>query len=138
MAKDLCDFCNCPSDAARSQYSFWQFLALAICNINEGIEELVIGGGGGGVAVNTVTAVPSSATAVTLAASNAARRSLSIFNDSSANLYVKHGSGASISGPSFTTKVLAGQFYELSNPIYTGIVTGIWASANGNALVTEG
>lgn len=79
--------------------------------------------------------VASSATNVTLKAANASRRGLAIFNDSEAVLYVKFGATASSS--SFTVKIAAGGYYEMPQPIYVGIVDGIWASANGNARVTE-
>lgn len=83
----------------------------------------------------SLTNVASSATNVTLKAANASRRGLTIFNDSEAVLYVKFGATASAS--SFTVKIAAGGYYEMPLPIYVGIVDGIWASANGNARVTE-
>lgn len=88
-----------------------------------------------GPASATVTQVASSATVVTLQAANADRRGLLIFNDSTAALYVKYGSAASAT--SFSVKIAAGGYWEMPQPPYSGIVTGIWASANGNAYVTE-
>jgi hypothetical protein len=79
--------------------------------------------------------VTSSASSVTLKAANASRRGLYIFNDSSANLYVKFG--ATASATSFTVKLTAGAFYEMPAPYYRGVVDGIWDSANGSARVTE-
>jgi hypothetical protein len=73
---------------------------------------------------------------VTLQASNANRRQLVVVNDSTAVLYLKYGSGASAT--SYTVKLAAGDYWEMPLPAYTGIVTGIWASANGFAYVTEG
>lgn len=84
----------------------------------------------------TVSRVASSATVVTLAARNGGRRTLSIFNESTAILYLKYGSAASLTD--YTVQVSAGAFYETPQPGYRGIVTGIWASANGFAQVTEG
>lgn len=86
-------------------------------------------------AIATLSNVASSASSVTLKAANAARRGLAIFNDSEAVLYVKFGATASAS--SFTVKIAADGFYEMPQPIYQGVVDGIWASANGNARVTE-
>ena len=84
----------------------------------------------------TVTQVASSATNVTLQASNASRKGLSIFNDSTQILRVKFG--ATASATSYTVQIAAGGYYEMPvRPTYTGIVDGIWASANGNAYVTE-
>lgn len=90
----------------------------------------------GKLASATVTQVASSATNVTLQAANANRQSLAVFNDSTAALFIKYG--ATASSTSFTVKVAAGGHWEMPLPAYTGIVDGIWASANGNAYVTEG
>lgn len=84
----------------------------------------------------TLANVASSATVVTLQASNAARRAWKCFNDSTSALYIKHGAAASLT--SFTVKVPAGGYYEMPAPVYTGAITGIWDTANGNARVTEG
>jgi hypothetical protein len=84
----------------------------------------------------TVTAVASTTSSVTLIAENTNRRGLSIFNDSTAVLYVKHGSSAATASD-YTVKLVAGAFYELPHPIYTGALTGRWAAANGYAMVTE-
>jgi len=82
----------------------------------------------------SVSQIESSASVVTLCASNDSRKHLTIFNDSTAILYVKSGSGSSLT--SYSVKVLAGGYYDVPDR-YTGIVTGIWASANGYAYVTE-
>jgi hypothetical protein len=90
-------------------------------------------------ATNTTATVAGSATVVTLIASNANRLGATIYNDSSAILYMKLGATASISD---FTAVLApltssvGGYYEVPFG-YTGIITGIWASATGNARVGE-
>jgi hypothetical protein len=78
----------------------------------------------------------SSSAAVNLAALNYNRKALTIWNDSTAVLYVKHGAGAASN--SCTMPLAAGEVYELPLPIYTGLVTGRWASTNGVARVTEG
>ena len=83
----------------------------------------------------TVSQVASSATVVTLMASNALRRGLCVFNDSSSVLYIKFGSSASAT--SYTVKLDAGGYYEMPANLYSGAVTGIWVSANGYAYVTE-
>ncbi len=80
--------------------------------------------------------VSSSATSVTLLASNANRLNATIFNDSTQVLYVKFGATASTT--SYTVQIAANGYYELPNGnTYTGIIDGIWASANGNARITE-
>lgn len=88
----------------------------------------------------TLTNVASSATNVTLLASNANRRGVIIQNESTSVLYVKFGATATTS--SYTVAIPAtasgiGGYWEMPSPIYTGIIDGIWASANGNARVTE-
>ena len=87
------------------------------------------------VGTSVVTKVASSATNVTLKVSNSLRLQLFIFNDSTNILYVKFGQTASLSD--YTLKILAGGFYELPYPVYTGRVDGIWDSVNGNAYITE-
>jgi hypothetical protein len=94
-----------------------------------------------------VTSVPSSTGAVELAGANPDRRGLSVYNASTAVLYLKYGSGASSS--SYTVAVPASALYELPpvGPVYAsgevvggcyaGQVTGAWASENGSAKVTE-
>lgn len=85
-------------------------------------------------ATSAITSVTASVTTVTLKALNASRRGLSVYNNSTADLYLKLGATASTT--SFTVKVLAGGYYEVPFN-YTGVVDGIWSAANGSALVTE-
>lgn len=104
-------------------------------------------GGGSGVATvtssvtplttETVTRVANSLTNVTLVAANASRRSLKVFNDGTAgNLFLKHGATASLT--SFTVKLAPGQWYEMPQPAYVGIIDGIWDAAGSAAQITEG
>lgn len=91
-------------------------------------------------ATGTVATVASSASSVTLLAANASRKGATITNDSSALLYVKLA--ASAASTSSYTVVLAGAaaapFSYFECPFgYTGEIRGIWASATGNARVTE-
>lgn len=99
-------------------------------NVNSGI-----GSEGTGVASSTVTAVPSSATNVTLLAANPDRKLFLLFNDSTQICFVKFG--ATATSGSYTVKMAAGSLYESFLPVYTGRIDAIWASANGNMLVTE-
>ena len=91
---------------------------------------------GGAVVTNTaaISSVNSSASNVTLLSANSNRRGAAIYNASTAVLYVKFGTTASTS--SFTVKMAADSYYEVPFG-YTGRIDGIWASANGAALVTE-
>lgn len=86
------------------------------------------------VDTSNITSVTSSASNVTLLASNPNRKGASIFNDSSQVLYVKFGTTAS--STSFTVRLTNNDYYEIPFG-YVGQVDGIWASANGAARVTE-
>jgi hypothetical protein len=86
-------------------------------------------------ASSALTSVASSATSVSLLASNASRRGVILFNDSTAVLYVKLGATASTT--SFSYKLAAGATLELPSPVFTGAIDGLWASANGSARITE-
>lgn len=89
-------------------------------------------------ATATLSNVASSASSVTLLSSNAARKGATIFNDSTAVVYVKFGTTASNS--SYTVQIASLGYYELpftGQGIYTGRIDAIWASADGNARVTE-
>lgn len=83
----------------------------------------------------TLANVASSATNVTLLAANTARLGATITNDSTQVLYVKFG--ATASATSYTVQIAAGGYYEVPQPVFTGKLDGLWASANGNARVTE-
>lgn len=74
-------------------------------------------------ALSNVTMTGSS---VTLVAANNDRKGLYIFNDSGVTVYVKCGTAAS--STSFTIKMVDQSYYELPQPIYTGIVTALGAS----------
>lgn len=88
----------------------------------------------------TRTNVVGAAADTTILAANTNRRGATIYNDSSALLYLLLGTGTA-STTNFTV-ILGGNgsgiggYYELPFN-YTGIVKGIWASATGNARVTE-
>ena len=85
-------------------------------------------------ATSGVTSVAASATSVTVLASNANRLAATVFNDSTALLYLKLG--ATASSTSHTVQIQPNGYYEVPG-LYTGIIDGIWASATGNARVTE-
>jgi len=88
------------------------------------------------VTAATEATVASSASNVTLfSAATGAVGGRTVFNDSTAVLYVKFG--ATASATSYTVQVPAGGFFEFPAPVYGGRVDGIWASANGNARLTS-
>lgn len=89
--------------------------------------------------IATQTSVASSATSVTLLGSvNRKRKRLFIANTSTAILYLKL-CGETISAATATTahsiQMAANTNIELV--AYTGTISGIWASANGQANITE-
>ena len=87
-------------------------------------------------ATATLANVAGATSSQTLLAANTLRLGAVIMNDSAATLYVKFGSTASTT--SFTYLLTAAATLELpTNAVYTGIITGIWASATGSARVTE-
>ncbi len=85
------------------------------------------------------TSVAGSATSVSLLAANNARKGATITNDSSAVMYLKLGATASTTS---YTATLAGStgapfaYYEVPFG-YVGAIDAIWASATGNARITE-
>lgn len=80
--------------------------------------------------------VASSASSVAIAAANTSRKGLLITNDSTQVLYLAYGATAA-SATSYTVQLAPGAYWEMPSPLYTGAMTGIWASANGNARITE-
>jgi len=84
--------------------------------------------------VSAVTSVAASASNVTCLASNANRLGATISNDSTADLFLKLGSTASSS--SYTVRLFQDSYFRAPAG-YTGVIDCIWASATGNARVTE-
>lgn len=83
----------------------------------------------------TLANVASSASSVTIFAANAAAKGRTVYNDSTAVLYLKFGTTASTT--SYTVQLAAGDYFEFPQPLYGGAVDGIWAAANGAARTTE-
>lgn len=82
-----------------------------------------------------VTKVNSSDVNVTLLVANADRRTVSIYNNSSKDLYIKFGETASVD--SFTVLLTGSTYFELQYPCYTGRIDGFWEAVDGSAMVTE-
>lgn len=80
------------------------------------------------------SSVASSASSVTLLALNTSRLGATIWNDSTKVLYIKLGTTAS--STDYTAQLDRDGYYEIPFG-YTGRIDGIWASANGNARITE-
>lgn len=87
---------------------------------------------------STPSTVTSATTSTTILAANANRKGASIWNASTATLYLDLDSGesATASTTDFTVALEADDYYELPYG-YLGAVLGIWSDANGSALVRE-
>jgi hypothetical protein len=85
----------------------------------------------------TKSNVAGSASSVTILASNTSRKWAVFYNDSTQIWYLDVTGGTS-STTSYTVQVPSQGYFELlGSPVYTGAVTGIQSSANGNMRVTE-
>ncbi|WP_375497043.1 hypothetical protein [uncultured Nostoc sp.] len=83
---------------------------------------------------STPTTVPAATTSNTILAPNTNRIGMTIWNYSTANLYIEFGATASTSA--FLARISPSGYYELPFR-YTGVISGIWDAANGSALVRE-
>jgi hypothetical protein len=86
-------------------------------------------------ATGTVTTVASSASNVTILAANTSRIHATVFNASTAILYLNVSATAATTAI-YTVQIAPNGYYEVPND-YQGQLSGIWASANGQANVTE-
>jgi hypothetical protein len=84
----------------------------------------------------TNTSVARNASSVTLLLANPNRKGATIVNNSSGGMFVIFAATATTS--SFTAPIPANGYYEMPQPIYTGVIAGIWSNAGaGAALITE-
>ncbi|MEH2453848.1 hypothetical protein [Nostoc sp.] len=85
-------------------------------------------------ATNVVSQVDQVASNQTILAANSNRKGAIIWNDSTASLFLEFGAAAATNA--FTAKLNPGGYYEVPFR-YTGVISGLWSAANGNALVRE-
>lgn len=78
--------------------------------------------------------INASTTNVLLVSSSYSRKGLTIWNNSSSNLYIDYASDVSASY--FAIKILPNGSYELPYG-YTGEIHGIWDAATGQAFIRE-
>jgi hypothetical protein len=84
----------------------------------------------------TITSIAGAVASTQLLASNAARKGMYVFNDSTAVLYLAFAGSASTTA--YTVQIPSNGFFEMPvTPVYTGAMYGIWSSATGNARITE-
>lgn len=88
-----------------------------------------------GTGTQTIVASSASSVQIIAADSNFGRIGVAIYNDSSAVLYLLL-SATTASATVYTVQMAAGSYYEVPYN-YVGVINGIWASANGNARITE-
>lgn len=81
----------------------------------------------------TSTTVAAATTSTAIIAADGNRKGLTIFNNSTARLYLDHD--AAVTTSDFTVLLEAGGFYEVPSQYAQLQMSGIWAAANGNALV---
>lgn len=81
-----------------------------------------------------VTSVNSAAANTNLLAARRGRVGASVYNASSAILYLKLGTTATTSD--YSVQLAAGAYYEVPFG-YNGNIDGIWSAANGAAKITE-
>ena len=83
----------------------------------------------------TQTSVAGATSSTSLLASNAARLGATVYNDSTAILYLLLGSGTA-STSAYSVQLGPGAYYEVPFG-YRGAIKAIWSAANGAAKVTE-
>lgn len=106
---------------------------LLVTNVDPATGQVVPGGAAPKATAAPTTSVASSATSVTLLALNANRKWASFRNDSTSVAYIAKSGTASTS----SVYVLQPQGFLYFDD-YTGVVSGIWASVNGNMRIEEG
>lgn len=84
--------------------------------------------------VATITTVTASTSSTVVLAANIQRQSAIFYNASTAICYLAFGSTASPTA--YSVQIAANGNYTLSVPIYTGEISAVWVSANGELVVT--
>jgi hypothetical protein len=123
---------------------------LDIRNLSASIDNVAISDGVSTLDINTngslnikrdnlntasVTSVTVTTASSTLVSANTSRRGLVLYNDSGKVVSIKYGTGTT--SASFTYKIATGSAFEMPEPIYNGLISGITASGSGPVLVTE-
>jgi hypothetical protein len=86
-------------------------------------------------ATSTVTSVALGVVVATILASNANRMGAILWNDGANTVFVKLGAAATTA--SFTVRMSNKSEWEIPDPIYTGVITGITAAGAATMLATE-
>ena len=107
----------------------------AAVNLYDGSGNLITTLSGTPPATATLSTVAASVTSVTVLAANANRKKAYIVNNSTSKLWLAFA--ATASKTAFTVTLAANAEFETDLQGYTGIITGLWNVATGNAQVTE-
>lgn len=87
-------------------------------------------------AIATHSSVGASTSSVSILAANSRRRGGSIMNTSSAILYLRMDGGTATATTGHSVQMAANTYFEIPFG-YTGAISGIWASVNGQANCVE-
>ncbi len=85
-------------------------------------------------ATSNISFLTASVTSQLLTGSNSSRVGLTVFNNSTANAWVRLG--GPVQTNAFSFKMTAGDYYETPYG-YTGRLDILWATATGSAMLTE-
>jgi hypothetical protein len=96
-----------------------------------GSQRMIVARGGTGA----TTSVASAITATALLAASASRLGITIYNESTANLFVLLGAGT-VSATTYTIRIAPNGYYEVPPDFAALKVDGIWSAANGFARIT--
>lgn len=83
----------------------------------------------------SLTSVAAAASSTSILASNSSRKGAKFYNDSTSDAYLAFAASATTSA--FTVKMVAGSYYSMELPVYTGAISAIWDTANGSMRITE-
>lgn len=83
----------------------------------------------------TLNNVNASASTGVIFTANGARKMATVFNEGSTVLYLAFAATASLTA--YTVQVAVGGYYELPQPVYGGVVSGIWAGSPTGAARTS-
>lgn len=99
--------------------------------VSSGTQRIIVATGGTGA----TTSVTSAIIATPLLAAAGPRLGATIYNESTANLFVLLGAGT-VSATNYTIRIAPNEYYEVPSA-FTGLkVDGIWSAANGFARIT--
>ncbi len=82
----------------------------------------------------TLSHPPSATTDAVILSANSARKGFTVWNNSTANLFMEFGAAATAAV--YAVKLVSGGYYEMPFG-FTGAIHGIWDAANGTAEIRE-